>query len=676
LPFSDALHAHHLSMTTLLSTVKGLIRSFVAADISVEMEGNGRQKPALFAQCSFAIVRTAALTNQDAEEVGGNIDSQFHTDADCIQIARELRLHEGEVIIDNYPDSNLNIHGLTHVISATYDFPDYNTCSDALIPVVKPTWVHHSLARNKLWNPRQYSPDPRLFMSDIVACVSDLPEGDADAIAGGVLAMGGLFSAKLTNQTTHIIALDYDSDVCASARKKNLQLKIVLPHWVDDCLKLGRKIDEFPYTLPNPEILNPPMDKAPSAKRKTQVEGATDFDPAKKIPTPGTPRKLEKVFKKKTVMLANDLGISQYLRGILDGIITTSGGKLTDLVSKANMYICKYRDGHDYKVASRSGKDVGNLAWLYYLITTDEWTSPMRRLLHYPVTREGLSGFAGLKISLSNYSGEARTYLENLITATGAECTKTLKQDNTHLITAHRLSEKCAAATDWHIHTVNHLWLEESYAKWKMQSVTEGRYTHFPDRTNLSDIVGSTPLDRSVLERIFFPDSDIEMADAPAPGPMRQVNQNNVKASRRGKESDSGGNEGEKFRTPAPSRFTAMGKENITPSTTNSRKSKDVASARLHDMTPDMLLYEKERKRVGGVVYGGRRKNDEERVQVNRKRSVSEASEDEIIEDNEAKKVKRGNPAPQIHLMVSGYSKWVNHAKAEDNDKVCCVRSQ
>lgn len=661
-------------MTTLLSTAKGLIRSIVGADLSVEMDVDAPRKPGLFVQCSFAIICTAAFNNQEAEKVGGNIGNKSHTDADYIQLARELRLHEGEVVINNYPDSDLNVRRLTHVISATSDFPDYDACSDALIPVVKPKWVQDSLGRDKLSNPRQYNPDPRLFMSEIVACVSALPEGDADAIAGGVLAMGGLFSAKLTSQTTHIIALDYDSDICVSARKKSLRVQIVLPHWVDDCLKLGRKIDEYPYTLPNPEILHPPVDKAPSAKRKTQVEGATDFDPAKKIPTPGTPRKLEKVFKKKTVMLANDLGISQYLRGILDGIITTSGGKLTDLVSKANMYICKYRDGHDYKVASRSGKDVGNLAWLYYLITTDEWTSPMRRLLHYPVTRDGLPGFPGLKISLSNYSGEARTYLENLITATGAECTKTLKQDNTHLITAHKSSEKCAAAKDWHIHTVNHLWLEESYAKWRMQSVTEGRYTHFPDRTNLSDIVGSTQLDRSVLERNFFSDSDIEMADVPEPGPMRQVNQNAAKVSRRRKSSDSGGNEAEKLRTPAPSKFMAMGKENVTPSTTNSRKSKDVASARLHDMTPDMLLYEKERKRVGGVVYGGRRKKDEERIQVNRKRSVSEASENEITENNETKKVKRGNPTPQIYLMVSGYSKWVNHAKAEDNDKVCCVR--
>lgn len=586
---------------------------------------------------------------------------------DTGQLANELRLHNGEVIIDDYPKGHLDLQGLTHVISASYDFPDYNQCCDVLIPVVKPAWVQHSLARDKLGNPRQYSPDPRLFMSDVVACTSCLPEGDSDAIAGGILAMGGLFSAKLTSQTTHIIALDIKSEPCVIAQKKKLNVKFVLPHWVDDCLKLGRKIDEQPYTLPDPEILGPPSDKPPLARRKAnQVAGATDPNPDEQVIDTGPTRKLDKVFRKRSVMLSTDLGISNYLREILEGIITTSGGRITTSIAETDMYICKYREGNDYKTASRSAKDVGNLAWLYYLITTDEWTSPLRRLLHYPVARNGLTGFSGLKISLSNYSGEARTYLENLIVAAGAECTKTLKQDNTHLVTAHVLSEKCAAAKDWGIHIVNHLWIEESYAKWKMQSITDGRYTHFPRRTNLGEIVGSTHLDRKVLEQNFYPDNDLDMTDAAQTRPMRQVNQNGSKVSR-ARESNTSEDH---LRTPAVSRFIATGKENVTPSTTNSRKAKEIASARLHELTPDMLLFEKEKKRVGGVVFGGRRKKDEDRIELSRKRSIDEASDDGITDNSDAKKARKGNPPPEMHLLISGYRKWVNRAKIEDSDKV------
>ncbi|EXJ71725.1 uncharacterized protein A1O5_05534 [Cladophialophora psammophila CBS 110553] len=599
-------------------------------------------------------------------------------------MAAELRLHDGLVVIDNYPEARLDLRGITHVISTTYDFPDYNSCFDALIPVVRPTWVQHSLARDRLLNPRQYSPDPRYFMSDVVACVADLPQGDADAIAGGILAMGGVFSTKLTSQVTHIIALSMDSEAVTVAEKKKLPVKVVLPHWVDDCLKLGRKIGEDPYMLPDSEITKPATGRAPNARRKTEVDGAAHPDPVQLKQNPSPPRKLQKVFKKKAVMLASDLGISPYLRGILDGLITAGGGTVTDSVSQADMYICKYREGRDYKTASRTRKDVGNLSWLYFLIQTDEWTSPMRRMLHYPVAKDGLLGFRGLVISLSNYTGEARAYLENLIAATGATCTKTLKQDNTHLITAHDHSEKCAAAKEWGVHIVNHLWLEESYARWKMQSITDSRYTHFPQRTNLGDVVGYTQLDRNVLEQYFFPDNDAETTDAADNEPTNQADQNAGEAKHplstrkiKNEQTPKAGLTSRNPQTPVTSRLVVPGKENITPSTTNSRKSKEIAASRLHAQAEDILLFNKESKRKGGVIYGGRRKSDPDRIQLGRKRSMDEVDGADESDDSDAKKVKRED-APSIRLVISGYKKWVNNAKGEDRDKarIFCIHKQ
>jgi hypothetical protein len=92
-----------------------------------------------------------------------------------------------------------------------------------------------------------------------------------------------------------------------------------------------------------------------------------------------------------------------------------------------------------------------------------------------------------------------------LVQAAGGEFTKTMKQDNTHLITAHTVSEKCSAAKEWNINMVNHIWLEESYAKWHIQTLTNPRYTHFPQRTNLGEVVGQTQIDKQAIERYFFP---------------------------------------------------------------------------------------------------------------------------------------------------------------------------
>jgi len=80
-------------------------------------------------------------------------------------------------------------------------------------------------------NPRQFSPDHNLFLSDIVISCADIPEGDKEAIAGGVLASGGMYSGPLSKLVTHLIALSEDDERCQLARKKNLKCKILLPHW-------------------------------------------------------------------------------------------------------------------------------------------------------------------------------------------------------------------------------------------------------------------------------------------------------------------------------------------------------------------------------------------------------------------------------------------------------------
>lgn len=147
------------------------------------------------------------------------------------KVVSTLKLHGGEVVADQYDGENLPLEGLTHIICGSCDFPSYDVVSDALLPVIKPQWVDASLAKSKLANPRQYSPDPRLFLSDIVICCADLPDGDKDAIVGGVLAMGGLHSAKISSMVTHIVALTMDAEICRSVAIKKLKLKIVLPHW-------------------------------------------------------------------------------------------------------------------------------------------------------------------------------------------------------------------------------------------------------------------------------------------------------------------------------------------------------------------------------------------------------------------------------------------------------------
>jgi len=361
-------------------------------------------------------------------------------------------------------------------------------------------------------------------------------------------------------------------------------------------------------------------------------------------------------------------------------------------IDEASMYVCSFRDGEDYIKASQARKDVGSLGWLYYLITHDTWTNPMRRMLHYPRPRDGIPGFNGYKISISSYTGEARVYLENLIKATGAEFTKTFKQDNTHLIAAHKNSEKCEAAQEWHVKVLNHLWLEESYAKCKEHAETDPRYTYFPLRTNMGEILGSTEIDRDAVEKMFFsknrkskavkakgqagdvPESSAILSRAHSDNTAR--NSSLVeKAGRRTKTSDA-------ISTPLRAK-NVDGKENQTP---GSRGAKDRALTKLHESAGDIAQFEKEMKRKGGVVHGGRRQKDDEvadkskkgRDSTSSKRSIDEVevddatSEEELTEEpaHKNKKARKEKLAPiKYRMLVSKEERWQGNPDRESKDK-------
>jgi hypothetical protein len=566
-----------------------------------------------------------------------------------------------------------------------------------MIHVVKPTWVDQSLRGNKTKNPRTYSPDPALFMSDVIICCGNLPTGDKEAIQGGVLAMGGQFTEQLSKTVTHLISLDLEDHRCQLAISKRLNLTIVLPHWFDDCLKVGRRISERPYTLPDPEILNVELSTVPAARTSQQIRDATTPDPLNE-PVPQTasvrseaPRAI-KAFSGKKVKLGEDLNLNSRLKGVIAGMIKNGGGEVTSNIKDADIYVCAYRDGDDYIKASQDGKDVGNLSWLYYLITHDTWTNPMRRLMHYPRPHNGIPGFEGFKISISSYTGEARVYLENLVRATGAEFTKTFKQDNTHLVAAHKNSEKCDAAQEWAVNIINHLWLEDSYAKCKLMPTSDNRYTYFPSRTNLGEILGQTEIDRDATEKIFFAAArkPVKAVKAPAAAPADSVAQSlplsrtasdsvarsspAVEKVRRTKTTDAA-------QTPARNQD---GKENQTP---GSRGAKDRALSKLHNAADDIAAFEKEMKRKGGVIHGGKRRAEDEvedrtkkakgeRDSVSSKRSADELDQDGDTEDEATeaptrnKKVKKDKLEPiKFRMLVSKDERWAGNMDKESKDK-------
>lgn len=465
----------------------------------------------------------------------------------------------------------------------------------------------------------------------------------------------------------------------------------------DDCLRLRRRIDERPYLLPDPEILKKGPEDDVKIPNSQHLEGAVTATPNYIAPPADEPTLNLSVFEDRTYMLSQDLNLSNKLRGILETLIKNGGGSTTTNVEKADTLICHYRDGKDYISASQAGKDVGNLSWLYHLITQNEFTSPFRRLMHYPVPRHGIPGFKNLRITLSNYGGEARIYLENLVVACGAEFTKSMKQDNTHLITARMASEKCKAAQEWGIEMINHLWIEESYAKCAMQPLSTRKYTHFPPRTNLGEVIGQTQFDTAALESIYYPAEDEDEPNSPdtvkQPRPAMVKKDSNIlpepDSSRLTSPTSDPPSPGitpakpKMKRTSTPQMSRLMDKENDTPSSTSSRGAKDRAISRLSDIAPDIALYEKEKKRAGSsTIFGGKRAADqlererEEKKAAKKKRlsSPPPPEDDESAEsEHEAKRqkiIKPTLPDIDMRLLITSYAKWINKPAQEDADRV------
>ncbi|PPQ92154.1 hypothetical protein CVT25_008779 [Psilocybe cyanescens] len=127
------------------------------------------------------------------------------------------------------------------------------------VDVVTPRWVERSVVLGKLQHPSHYSADPAALFSGIVAsATASLPPADTLTLSAGIPALGGQWRAALTREVTHLFALHADSAEYATAMhfKPDTGVKVLLPHWFDDSVRMGvRGLEEAGYEWPDPRVL-------------------------------------------------------------------------------------------------------------------------------------------------------------------------------------------------------------------------------------------------------------------------------------------------------------------------------------------------------------------------------------------------------------------------------------
>lgn len=406
------------------------------------------------------------------------------------------------------------------VISTNIDYPFYQQMEDAMVPTVSPEWVDGCLAKKTCLRPNPFFVDEKYIFRDVMACTSGLSQNDQENVCAGIQALGGLYSKVLTAQTTHLITTDIklESEICMRAVEFG-KIKVVVPDWFDTCLRLRRRVSEDPYLIPGGEIVRrlTRFDKLPSdhsLNRPLEYMYPQDINDRNILSQDSYRRLRQKktdLFSQKNIYFCTDLGLESRMVPTLQQMISDFGGNVVTDFKRAAIFIGKYREGPEYVEANRRRLIVGNLTWIYWMVVNQEWSSPYDKLLHYPVPKSGLAEFRNYSIAITNYTGHARCYLEELIKILGAEFNNNMRDGKiTHLIAAFEGSKKYSAARNWNVNIVNHLWLEESFAKWQVQSLTNRRYVYFPEKLNLTRVLGKTFLIPAVIYQQLTAEKPLE----------------------------------------------------------------------------------------------------------------------------------------------------------------------
>lgn len=443
-----------------------------------------------FTKSIFLVVESNGLTN------AGDIAAMLRKNG-----AAQVLIKKDNDNTIHYLDGN-HTPQITHIITTSIQFIEYKQAIKSMIPITTPEWVYDSVNNQKIPSPKLYNPDPKFFLKDCYVCVADnLPAGDKEIIYGGIKAFGGNYLDVLTKFTTHLIALDLSNEksiIASSAIDENtserIDIKIVLPHWIDHCMMLGKKIDETPYLLPNPSILKVsiPNSQINLIETLPAIAKKTTF------------------FENKSFYISPDYKLSERLNKSIIALIEQQGGRVEDEfdTTYVDIYIGKERNGANFLEAVKDSRIItGNLPWLYHVIVNREWILPINSsLLHYPFPI--YKPLKGKYISITNYSGDARIYLARIIELLGGNFTKTLTKENDYLIAAKSQGKKYdTAVSKWLdennkplIQVLNHLWLEDCYANGELVDPEKPKYTFLgKNNDGVEFLIGKTKLNEAKL---------------------------------------------------------------------------------------------------------------------------------------------------------------------------------
>ena len=200
--------------------------------------------------------------------------------------------------------------------------------------------------------------------------ISQLVPSDTEVLIAGITALGGQWRAGLTRDVTHLFAAGPGSEKYRTAlqHRKETQVKVLVPHWFDDSVRLGiRGLSTAAYEWPEPPILtfgkpSPEAGEVGDSLSRPQKKLSQDKKALYKAAlitaeqeTKLGQAEIRDIWARRRILLSSDLELSDGRRQAIEAGIVRSGGVVVDYDAMHahaecdfDVLIARYRWGNFY----------------------------------------------------------------------------------------------------------------------------------------------------------------------------------------------------------------------------------------------------------------------------------------------------------------------------------------
>lgn len=290
------------------------------------------------------------------------------------QLAKVLAERKADIV-------DFNDNTLTHFVTdaiPTSESLEYIAPRKGL-HFVTPAWIERTVVLGTRQEPAFYSAHPAMLFSGVVATACGLSRSDNDVMAAGISSLGGQWRNSLTKDVTHLFAMNENDPKYQIAMhfKDTVDMKVVVPHWFDDVVRLGiRNLPTEPYEWPDPRVFAGQAAQTLKTVGASSVVNTEDDRESRRARPPSAQKRAlydtifqdtvnlpnhrpasTKIWEGLKIMFGSNIGFKQdQLRAHVTDVYRAGGEVVQyrtaeeelEKISQADVYIAQHRSGRGF----------------------------------------------------------------------------------------------------------------------------------------------------------------------------------------------------------------------------------------------------------------------------------------------------------------------------------------